>query len=222
VLFGFDFGGLDPTPFSFVLVVALSSLMLSSHRGFDVVSVAPALIFANLRSPAMIIDDSGRIMAANPVAHAVFPQISAVPERMVSDLEALAPALRVFEGRFRVAPGRRVMVGERFYDVDAIVVPKPLATSGEPIGTVLLMNDVTAEEQRYRELEAELASNMRQLETSTAMQAALREAAEFDPLTRVRNRLSRGPGVARFCPVSGGDDGAGHRLCWCDGVQDWR
>jgi diguanylate cyclase (GGDEF)-like protein len=189
---GFDvnFYGFDPTPFSFVFVVILFSLLIVSNRVFDVVNISSELIFAGLRSPAMIVDDAGRIISANPVAHAVFPQISAEPGLRVFDLEAMAPALRVFEGRFRVVPGRRIMVGDRFYDVDAIVVPKPLAKSGEPIGTVLLMNDVTAEEQRYRELEAELASNMRQLETSTAMQAALREAAEFDPLTRVRNRLS--------------------------------
>lgn len=188
--FGVRFYGFDPTPFSFVFVVILFSLLIISNRVFDVVNISSELIFAGLRSPAMIVDEAGRIIAANPVAHSVFPQIGAAPDRLVFDLQALAPALRVFEGRFRVAPGRRIMVGERFYDVDAIVVPKPLSQGGEPIGTVLLMNDVTAEEQRYRELEAELASNMRQLETSTAMQAALREAAEFDPLTRVRNRLS--------------------------------
>lgn len=189
---GFDvrFYGFDPTPFSFVFVVLLFSLLIVSNRVFDIVNVSSELIFARLRSPAMIVDGAGRIIAANPVALSVFPQISAQPDRPVFDLEALAPALHVFEGRFRVAPGRRIMVGDRFFDVDAIVVPKPLAQSGEPIGTVLLMNDVTSEEQRYRELEAELASSMRQLETSTAMQAALRDAAEFDPLTRVRNRLS--------------------------------
>lgn len=203
--FGVRFYGFDPTPFSFVFVVILFSLLIVSNRVFDIVNISSELIFAQLRNPAMIVDGTGRIVAANPVAQGVFPQIAEGRDHRVQDLGPLAPVLRVFEGQFRVAPGRRIMVGDRFFDVDAIVVPKPLAQTREPIGTVLLMNDVTAEEQRYRELEAELASNMRQLETSTAMQAKLREAAEFDPLTRVRNRLSL-PSLFAHCIERAGNE----------------
>jgi diguanylate cyclase (GGDEF)-like protein len=203
--FDVRFYGFDPTPFSFVFVVLLFSLLIVSNRVFDIVNISSELIFAQLRNPAMIVDGGGRIVAANPVAQAVFPQIVGCRDANVQDMGPLAPVLRVFEGQFRVAPGRRIMVAEKFFDVDAIVVPKPLAKSGEPIGTVLLMNDVTAEEQRYRELEAELANNMRQLETSTAMQAKLREAAEFDPLTRVRNRLSL-PSIFAHCIDRAGDE----------------
>ncbi len=189
VFMGIDFGGFDPTPFSFVLVVVLCSVMLVSHRVFDVTSVASDLIFANLRSPALIVDSEGLVLAANPVARSVFPSLSE-PGRSVAGLPGLKPALNWVDGRLRLAPGRRISVGEHFYDIDAVPVPKPLSRDGEAVGTVLVLNDVTAEEQRYRELEAELAANMVQLESQAVLQAALREAAEFDPLTRVRNRLS--------------------------------
>lgn len=196
--FGTSFYGFDPTPFSFVFVVMLCSRLLVSERVFDIVHVSSGLIFANLRSPGMIVDDRGIVISANPAARAVFPELEAGAEHPVLEIAALKRAFHGHEGRFRVAPGRRIAVGERFYDVDAIAVPKPISRSGEAVGTVLLLNDVTAEEQRYRELEAELESNMRQLATSTALQMALREAAEFDPLTRVRNRLSL-PGLFAHC-----------------------
>jgi diguanylate cyclase (GGDEF)-like protein len=188
----FDYGllGFDLSPLFFSLLVVLFSLMIATNRIFDIVNVASDLIFANLRSPALIIDADGRVTAANPVATALFPEVLSHGYRPVADLAELAPAICTVDGVLRAVPGRRIMAANRFFDIDAIPIERPLARNNEPLGTVLLFNDVTVEEQRYRELEAELASNMRQLETSTAMQAALREAAEFDPLTRVRNRLS--------------------------------
>jgi len=188
----FDLGllGFDLSPLFFSLLVALFSLMIVTSRIFDMVNVASDLIFANLRSPALILDADGLVVAANPVALSVFPEVTGATYRPVSDLVALAPALIWSEGQLRAVPGRRVLAADRYYDIDAIPIAPPLSRYNERLGSVLLFNDVTVEERRYRELEAELVSNMRQLETSTAMQAALREAAEFDPLTRVRNRLS--------------------------------
>lgn len=187
--FGVTYKGYDPTPFCFSLVVVLFSLLIVTNRVFDIVNVASDLIFANLRSPALIIDSRGIVAAANPAARQVFPAVMADNCRL-SMLEALAPALQQSGDHLTAVRGRRIMAFDRFFDVDAYPIAKPLSRQQESIGTVLLLNDVTAEEQRYRELEAELAKNMRQLESSTALQAALREAAEFDPLTRVRNRLS--------------------------------
>jgi diguanylate cyclase (GGDEF)-like protein len=192
----FDFGllGYDLSSLFFSILVVLFSLMIVTNRIFDIVSIASDLIFANLRSPALIIDSQGHVTAANPMAGAVFPEVVDAG-RPLADLEALAPALVCTGGMVRALPGRRVLAAERYYDIDVIRIERPLSPQNstaqdDPLGTILLFNDVTAEEQRYQELEAELVSNMRQLETSTQMQAALREAAEFDPLTRVRNRLS--------------------------------
>jgi len=143
----------------------------------------------------------------------IFPEVGLPGPCALSSLAALAPALAITPGSVQAVPGRRIEASERFFDIDAIPIEKPLSQtmgsqtrgpqSAGSIGTVLLLNDVTVEEQRYRELEAELANNMRQLETSTALQASLREAAEFDPLTRVRNRLSL-PQVFEHCVQSAG------------------
>ncbi|WP_439533982.1 diguanylate cyclase [Polymorphobacter sp.] len=190
VLFGFNLLGFDLSPLFFALLVVLFSLMIATNRIFDMVSIASDLIFTNLRNPALMLDSQGRITAANPVARALIPELDGAQNQPVTDIVALAPALMQVDGLITTIPGRRVLVAGRYYDIDAIAIERPLSRTNEPLGTVMLFNDVTVEEQRYRELEEELASNMRQLETSTAMQAALREAAEFDPLTRVRNRLS--------------------------------
>ena len=200
--FGVTFQGFDPTPFFFTLVVVLFSLLIVTNRVFDIVNVASDLIFANLRSPALIIDAHGQVAAANPAARLIFPAVAQGPCAL-SALLPLEPALMRSSEGLRAVPGRRIMASDRFFDVDAFPIEKPLSRQREPIGTVLLLNDVTVEEQRYRELEAELASNMRQLENSTALQAALREAAEFDPLTRVRNRLSL-PQLFSHCIESAG------------------
>lgn len=189
LIFGVTYEGYDPTPFCFSLVVVLFSLLIVTNRVFDIVNVASDLIFANLRSPALIIDSRGMVTAANRAAQEVFPEVGEANCRL-STLLPLEPVLVQTGDRLSALPGRRIMAADRFFDVDAYSIDKPLSRQQEPIGTVLLLNDVTAEEQRYRELEAELANNMRKLESSTALQAALREAAEFDPLTRVRNRLS--------------------------------
>ena len=203
IVFGFSIMGFDPTPFCFSLVVVLFSLLIVTNRVFDIVNVASDLIFTKLRSPALIIDGHGQVAAANPAARLIFPEVQELEVCTLSALTPLSVAL-VQDGKMlRAVPGRRIMAADRFFDVDAFPIDKPLSQKREPIGTVLLLNDVTAEEQRYRELEAELASNMRQLETSTALQAALREAAEFDPLTRVRNRLSL-PQVFAHCIESAG------------------
>ncbi len=197
-LFDQRFYGFDPTPFSFFFVVLLFSMLIVSNRVFDIVNVGSELIFAKMRSPALIVDADGQIIAVNAVARSIFPETAERIGGPLTDLAALRPAVSFGGGGLRVAPGRRILVSDRYFDVDAIPIAKPLSRKKEPIGTVLLFSDVTMEEQRYRDLEAELASNMRQLETSTAMQAALREAAEFDPLTRVRNRLSL-PAVFAHC-----------------------
>ncbi|GGI84589.1 GGDEF domain-containing protein [Polymorphobacter multimanifer] len=197
-VFGQRFYGLDPTPFSFFFVLLLFSLLIVTNRVFNIVNVGSELIFANMRSPALIVDADGQIIAVNAVAKDIFLETVARIGGPITDLAALRPAVTFDGGVLRIAHGRRIAVAGRYFDVDAIPIAKPLSHNQEPIGTVLLMSDVTVEEQRYRDLEAELASNMRQLETSTAMQAALREAAEFDPLTRVRNRLSL-PSVFAHC-----------------------
>ncbi len=197
VLFKFNFNGFDPTPFSFVLVVALCSVMVISHRVFDVSSVAPDLIFANLRSPVLVVDKKGLVLANNPMALSVFPELCE-PGRSIANLAGLSNTLSRVDGGLRLVPGRRITIGERFYDLDAVPVPAPLSWNDLSVGTVFVFNDVTAEELRYRDLEAELATNMRQLESQALLQAALREAAEFDPLTRVRNRLSL-PGLFVHC-----------------------
>lgn len=203
LLFDWSLHGFDPAPFAFAVVVALFSMLIVSNRMFDTVNVGSELIFSSLRAPALIIDGDGQVVAANAVATETFAPLAERVNRPITDISALASAISFASGELRLVPGRRVNIAGRYFDLDAIRIPKPLSRRDEPIGLVLMFNDVTSEEVRYREMEAELASNMQQLESAAALQKSLREAAEFDPLTRVRNRLSL-PGLFGHCVEQAG------------------
>lgn len=179
--------GFDPTPFTFAFVLFVMSWAVFANRMFDLSSLARDIIYLNLGDPVIVINRTNFVVAINPAARRLFPNLDAGVSLMghlalaaISDV--IAAGQNEGDCRFDVT------MSDRVYSCRLIPIARPLANRDSLLGYVAILTDATGERQRMEQLEAAVMRSASQLETVAAMLDAAERSALTDPLTRLGNR----------------------------------
>ncbi|MFN8123120.1 MAG: diguanylate cyclase [Thermoleophilia bacterium] len=189
----------DLTPACMAATGVLTAYALFRQGALRLVPVARSRVMDHLADGVLVLDRSGRVLDMNPAARRLLvPGTRGLPHA----LEAVAE-----DGADGVAAGG-VPSGE--YPVDrpdgGLVIDvraEPMDDGhGRPVGTVVVMRDVTeSHTQRVRLAEAN-ASLTAQIQTIDRLRGELAEQAVRDPLTGLHNRRYLNRALTRALDVA--------------------
>jgi signal transduction histidine kinase/ActR/RegA family two-component response regulator len=169
--------GLDITPLGFSLSVGLMLAALMRFRLLDIVPVAYDRVIQHTPNPVVVLDSAGRILAANTAAQATF---LLSPHTLGQLLDfTVVPSHKSSPIHFnRDSPdGLQFVVQVRGERREFVLSRTPLTNRhGRALGLLFVMNDLTVDRARQRELEAALR---RQSSLVAEAAAALRAKSEF-------------------------------------------
>lgn len=149
ILWDFTFYGFDPTPFMFAIVLIAFSWLLANNTMMDTLAQGRELRFYASKDPVIIVDNAGHFAGANPAAEKLLclPK----PGDPVGHLEAVGPILTTLSGSTRRSDQlQSVELNNRIYEPSIIPIESPIPPTGNELGWVLSLNDVT-ERERYAE-----------------------------------------------------------------------
>jgi len=183
VVFELRLFGSDPTPISFALAAAGFAWLIRARRLFAVVPLARHLLFAELPDPVLILDAAGRVMEANGAArnlagsgHVIGQPLTSWPTIGAELANRLADP---YAGTLLSLAGRPAIYELRV---------QPIGSEGRQLGRLVLLRDVTEQQQAQARMVQTLAERSAQLSKVAELQDELREQALRDPLTGLHNR----------------------------------
>jgi len=175
----FDF---DPTPFSFILMSIVIYVMVSRRTLISYLPVVHRALLDALPDAVFVLDGDGLVIEANAAGEGIlagrdrlwFPGLGTEAFDEAAAGEGAPVAIADVEG----APTHVVRV-------------RPLERGGRTLGYAVVLTDISQRLALERRLEEQLAANVR-------LQSRLRDLAERDPLTDLRNRRSLEAARERF------------------------
>lgn len=153
ILGGIRIFGMDPTPYSFALVVVLFAWLILTNRAFDIRAIAKDILFFATPNPILVVDGAGRVSAANPEALALCGAGGGWIDAPLAQWPHVGP-LAGSLGEGQRLP-RTLEADGRSFDVEATPIEKPLDRGSLPMGWVVMLRDITARRVLERSLEAE-------------------------------------------------------------------
>ncbi len=197
ILFGITVFGFDPTPFSFAVTLGIFTWLIAGKGLFDLLPVANRLLIAQLPDPVIVIDDSGRIVQANPAALALtgltqlregvaladWPSCGAQLAQHLDDAASVADAGQDCDDRI-------ITLGSpaRSFEMRVVDVAPGSGQDRVSLGRMLYLRDVTRREQVAEAMRAALETSQARLATITQLHEQLARQALRDPLTQLFNR----------------------------------
>ena len=191
ILFGLTVYGFDPTPFSFAVTLGVFTWLIAGKGLFDLLPVANRLLIARLPDPVIVVDDSGRIVQANPAALelAGLPHLrEGVP---LPEWPGCGPELaRQLDASASPCEDRIIAIGEppRWFEMQVVDVSPGAGRDGIRLGRMLYLRDVTRRELAAGAMRAALETSQERLATITDLHRQLELQAQRDPLTQLYNR----------------------------------
>lgn len=188
----FDF---DPTPFSFILMSVVIYWMVSRRLLVNYLPKVHRTLLDVLPDPVFVLDDEGRVIEANAAGEGVLKgadRLSFLENERGAAFDAAA-----------AGEGGAISLTDIEGDPTHVLRVRPLERGGREIGRIVVLTDISQRLAVERRLEEQLAANVK-------LQARLRDLAERDPLTDLRNRRSLEAARERFlresmeagCPLS--------------------
>ncbi len=138
VAFGVTFLGFDPTPFLFAAVMIILALMIVSNRVFDVTTVAKHYVFHNSERPKLVVDTQCNISVSNSAFHEL---ARAAGRQGITNLREWPELREAIQGRHE--PGSHFKIADRYFQIAAIRIDKPIANDDAPLGNAVILHDVT-------------------------------------------------------------------------------
>ncbi len=170
--------GFDPTPFCFLFTGSVFFWLVERRRLFSFLPVALRPLLDGLPDAVLVLDDDGTVVEANAAALPLATADGASPvgrPLLPALAEALAPLLR--QDAAEVEGELCLGLGDRSHEVRI----RPLQHAGHRLGRMLVLKDITRRKEAERRLTEELKANR-------ALQERLRDQANRDLLTGLRNR----------------------------------
>ena len=144
LVYGFDIGGVDPTPLSITVLVFIIGLTIFRDQFQLSHKVSYRGVFENSIDAIVLIDNDGLILESNLGAD------------MLADGESGAKgpfteAFPLFDGCLNITPDQTALVRHDMAYIQVKVAPLE-ANDGSDVGKTILMRDVTADEIQKAEL----------------------------------------------------------------------
>lgn len=181
----FLFYGIDPTPFSFLLMTMVFYWLIGRNQLFDLLPVAHTVLLDAVPDAVLVLDSEQRIVECNSAAAGLpgLPELSIGSHLqqypMLNDV--LKPLLaQGAKDRFDIVLGQP----ERHFELKKV----PLAHHNEEVGLLLMLRDITHRKLAEIQLKDAMAALEAQLETNLQLQRQLHEDAIRDVLTGIHNR----------------------------------
>lgn len=180
--------GLDPTPFSFLLMTMVFYWLISQNQLFDLLPVARAVLLDAVPDVVLVLDEEHRIVECNSAA-AGLPGIPGMQELSVGSHlhefpmlnDVLQPLLtQGAKDRFDIVLGHP----ERHFELKKV----PLSYRRKNVGLLLMLRDITHRKLGEIKLHDAMADLEAQFETNLQLQQQLYEDAIRDVLTGLHNR----------------------------------
>ena len=191
ILFGVTVYGFDPTPFSFAFTLGIFTWLIAGKALFDLLPVANRLLISRLPDPVVVVDDSGRIVQANPAALEL-AGLSRLREGVaLVEWPVCGPELaRHLEAYASPCEDRIIAIGEppRWFEMQVVDVSPGAGRDRMRLGRMLYLRDVTRREQVAGAMRAALETSQARLATITDLHRQLELQAQRDPLTQLYNR----------------------------------
>ena len=171
--------GFDATPFSFVLTAAVFCWMIGRRQLFVLPPIALRPLVDSLPEAVLVVDGGGRVVEANATAQALVAPGPLLGQKLAEVLPLPLPAAEA-AGDDPIARAEIRLDrdgGERHFEIRT----RLLAYRGRQVGRVVVLSDITHRKRMERRLRTQLAVNLR-------LQRKLREQANRDLLTGLRNR----------------------------------
>jgi len=191
ILFGVTVYGFDPTPFSFAVTLGIFTWLIAGKGLFDLLPVANRLLIARLPDPVIVIDDSGRIVQANPAAIELTGLDQLREGVPLEDWPGCGPELaRHLQEVGSGSDDRLIAIGapQRWFEVRVVDVAPGDGRDKVRLGRMLYLRDVTRREQAAEAMRAALETSQSRLATITDLHRQLELQAQRDPLTQLYNR----------------------------------
>jgi diguanylate cyclase (GGDEF)-like protein/PAS domain S-box-containing protein len=185
--YSFTFFGFDPTPFAFSFVLVSMSWAVFASRMFDLSAVARDIIYFNIADPVFVIDMDRFIVAMNPAARQLLPNLD-VGVSLYGNM-ALAGIQRRLDADDELKAARfDIQLSDRVFDCRLLPISRPLAKERSLLGIVALLTDATVERRRLALMANSIERFSEQLSNVAAKLDAAEQSALTDPLTRLGNR----------------------------------
>lgn len=177
--------GLDPTPFSFLLMTMVFYWLISRNQLFDLLPVAHTVLLDAVPDVVLVLDPECRIVECNSAA----ANLPGMPELSVGSHlqqypmlnDVLQPLLtQGGKDRFDIVLGQP----ERHFELKKV----PLSYRRKKVGLLLMLRDITHRKLGEIKLHDAVAELEAQLETNLQLQQQLHEDAIRDVLTGLHNR----------------------------------
>lgn len=170
--------GLDWTPIGTVGTSVAFAWSVFRQNLLDLVPVAREVMIDQMQDGALVVDRMQRVVDVNAAALRILE---------VSQVDALGrPAAELLPiGVDLAAPREIVLPPDRYIEVRSSALT---AAPGDPIGTLVILRDVTSAKHAELELQAANLRLTAQLEEIRCLQERLREEAIRDALTGLYNR----------------------------------
>lgn len=180
VAFGVRVFGVDPTPFSFVLVLLLLAWAIQHWHLFDLKPIARSMLLDALPDPVLVLDQSGRVVEVNPAARRLSGAQATGQPLAQWPLVGTALARAIERG----TTGQDLPLDGRVFELQRVA----LGDASHAIGTLVYLRDVTQRHHSEARLAQALVERDEQVRTVTRLHEAMQEQALRDPLTGLHNR----------------------------------
>ncbi|MGV8892945.1 MAG: histidine kinase N-terminal 7TM domain-containing diguanylate cyclase [Burkholderiaceae bacterium] len=177
--------GLDPTPFSFLLMTLIFYWLISHNQLFDLLPVARTVLLDSVPDVVLVLDLEHRIVECNSAAASLpgMPELSVGCHLQQFPMlnEVLQPILiQGAKDRFDIVLGQP----ERHFELKKV----PLSHWRKKVGVLLMLRDITHRKLGEIKLRDAMSELEEQLETNLQLQQQLHEDAIRDVLTGLHNR----------------------------------
>lgn len=209
ILFGFTVYGFDPTPFSFAVTLGIFTWLIAGKGLFDLLPVANRLLIARLPDPVIVIDDSGRVVQANPAALSLAGLARLREGVKLADWPGCGPELARHLDSGADGEDQIIAIGKppRWYEMHVVDVAPGTGRDRVRLGRMLYLRDVTRREQVAEAMRTALETSQARLSTITDLHEQLARQALRDPLTQLFNRRHLDGYFARACAAAHEDGG---------------
>jgi PAS domain S-box-containing protein len=143
----------DPTPVALAIVGILFLLSIYIHKFIEVMPVAHAQVFKNMRSAVIIIDSRDKIMEINPAAERIFNKLQTdIVGKNV--LELLPECEKLIKGGIFYNEIKTEIELQNTGRIFELKINSLDDTKGHNTGRVILLFDITEQKEALNELDA--------------------------------------------------------------------
>ena len=193
LVFAWTLFGVNPTPFSVVVALALFSWLILHSRLFDLWPVTWDLLLEVLEDPVLVIDGGCRVIEANQAALQLVPDNLSWQGGKLQDWPDIGPDLSTLlsglaDNQEQQEHLLKLGGATRYFEVRIRDIERADRAERVVLGRMLYLRDVTQRHLSELKLVEALALSEERLNTIASLHEKLQMQALCDPLTGLYNR----------------------------------